>query len=119
MKTDVLIAGAGPVGLSLALELANHGVRSVVIERKYQNAPTTVRCNHVSSRSMEFFRKNGFADAVRSAGLPPTMRKIALTAHRLRARNSRASRSLPVATVLQPRILASMPTGPRPNHRSV
>jgi 2-polyprenyl-6-methoxyphenol hydroxylase-like FAD-dependent oxidoreductase len=70
MKTDVVIAGAGPVGLSLALELANHGVRSVVIERKVMNAPTTVRCNHVSSRSMEFFRKNGFADAVRSAGMP-------------------------------------------------
>ena len=70
MKTSVVIAGAGPVGLSLALELANHGVRSIVIERKAKNAPTTVRCNHVSSRSMEFFRKNGFASAVRSAGLP-------------------------------------------------
>jgi 2-polyprenyl-6-methoxyphenol hydroxylase-like FAD-dependent oxidoreductase len=70
MKTDVVIAGAGPVGLSLALELSNHGVKSVVIERKAKNAPTTVRCNHVSSRSMEFFRKNGFADAVRKVGLP-------------------------------------------------
>ena len=70
MKTDVLIAGAGPVGLSLALELANHGVRSVVLERKAKNAKTTVRCNHVSSRSMEFFRKNGLADLVRSVGLP-------------------------------------------------
>ncbi len=70
MKTDVVIAGAGPVGLSLALELSNHGVKSVVIERKVKNAPTTVRCNHVSSRSMEFFRKNGFADAVRHTGLP-------------------------------------------------
>lgn len=70
MKTDVLIAGAGPVGLSLALELANHGVKSIVIERKAKNAPTTVRCNHVSSRTMEFFRKNGFADKVRKTGLP-------------------------------------------------
>mgnify|MGYP003638771579 CR=1 FL=1 len=70
MRTDVVIAGAGPVGLSLALELSNHGVRSIVIERKAMNAPTTVRCNHVSSRSMEFFRKNGFADAVRNAGMP-------------------------------------------------
>jgi 2-polyprenyl-6-methoxyphenol hydroxylase-like FAD-dependent oxidoreductase len=70
MKTDVVIVGAGPVGLSLALELSNHGVKSIVIERKAKNAPTTVRCNHVSSRSMEFFRKNGFAKAVRSVGLP-------------------------------------------------
>jgi 2-polyprenyl-6-methoxyphenol hydroxylase-like FAD-dependent oxidoreductase len=70
MKADVIIVGAGPVGLSLALELSNHGVSSIVIERKAKNAPTTVRCNHVSSRSMEFFRKNGFADAVRSVGLP-------------------------------------------------
>ncbi len=70
MKADVVIAGAGPVGLSLALELSNHGVRSIVIERKSKNAPTTVRCNHVSSRSMEFFRKNGLANAVRGAGLP-------------------------------------------------
>ena len=70
MRADVVIAGAGPVGLSLALELSNHGVSSIVIERKAMNASTTVRCNHVSSRSMEFFRKNGFADAVRAAGLP-------------------------------------------------
>jgi 2-polyprenyl-6-methoxyphenol hydroxylase-like FAD-dependent oxidoreductase len=70
MQTDVLIAGAGPVGLSLALELSNHGVRSIVLERKAKNAPTTVRCNHVSSRSMEFFRKNGIAKTVRSVGMP-------------------------------------------------
>lgn len=70
MQTDVVIAGAGPVGLSLALELANHGVNSIVLERNAKNAATTVRCNHVSSRSMEFFRKNGFADQVRKAGLP-------------------------------------------------
>ena len=70
MKTDVLIAGAGPAGLSLALELANHSVRSIVVERKAKNESTTVRCNHVSSRTMEFFRKNGFADKVRATGLP-------------------------------------------------
>ena len=70
MKRDVLIVGAGPVGLSLALELANHGVCSIVLERKAKDASTTVRCNHVSSRSMEFFRRNGFADQVRGVGLP-------------------------------------------------
>ncbi len=70
MKTDVLIVGAGPVGLSLALELANHAISSIVLERKAKGATTTVRCNHVSSRSMEFFRKCGFADRVRNVGLP-------------------------------------------------
>ncbi len=70
MKTDVLIVGAGPVGLSLALELAHHGVRSVVVERRARGDVVTVRCNHISSRSMEFFRRHGLADRVRQTGLP-------------------------------------------------
>ncbi len=70
METDVLIVGAGPVGLCLALELSNQGVRSIVVERNAAHAVTTVRCNHVASRTMEFFRRNGIADAVRRTGLP-------------------------------------------------
>ena len=31
-RHPVLIVGAGPIGLALALELANHGVRSVVLD---------------------------------------------------------------------------------------
>ncbi|MCB1395078.1 MAG: FAD-dependent oxidoreductase [Rhodobacter sp.] len=70
MKTDVLIVGAGPVGLSLALELAHHGVRSVVVEQRAKGGFMTVRCNHISSRSMEFFRRHGLADTIRQTGLP-------------------------------------------------
>ena len=70
MRSDVLIIGAGPVGLSLALELSMQGVHSIVVERRSNGENTTVRCNHVSSRSMEFFRRHGFASVVRQSGLP-------------------------------------------------
>lgn len=39
MVLPVLIVGAGPVGATLALELAGHGVRSLVAERSM--APST------------------------------------------------------------------------------
>ncbi|MEZ5657137.1 MAG: FAD-dependent monooxygenase [Burkholderiaceae bacterium] len=68
---DVAIVGAGPVGLTLAMALARYGVRATVFESRAQGEPTTVRCNHVSSRSMEVFRWLGIAAAVREAGLPP------------------------------------------------
>ncbi|MEZ5652842.1 MAG: FAD-dependent monooxygenase [Burkholderiaceae bacterium] len=67
---DVAIVGAGPVGLTLAMALARYGVRSTVFESRAEGEPTTVRCNHVSSRSMEVFRWLGIAAAVRDAGLP-------------------------------------------------
>ena len=38
-KTPVLIAGGGPVGLTLALELQHHGVDAIVVERN----PNTTR----------------------------------------------------------------------------
>lgn len=65
-----MIVGAGPVGLCLALDLAQRGVTCVVIERRHAGEPPSVKCNHVSSRSMELFRRLGFANAVRAAGLP-------------------------------------------------
>jgi 2-polyprenyl-6-methoxyphenol hydroxylase-like FAD-dependent oxidoreductase len=38
IETPVLIAGGGPVGMTLALNLARYGIRSIVVER---NATTT------------------------------------------------------------------------------
>jgi 2-polyprenyl-6-methoxyphenol hydroxylase-like FAD-dependent oxidoreductase len=65
----VLIAGAGPVGMTLALDLASHGVEATLLEA----AATTTdnpRCNTTNARSMEYYRRLGLADAIRRAGLP-------------------------------------------------
>ncbi|UHL62692.1 FAD-dependent oxidoreductase [Paralcaligenes sp. KSB-10] len=70
IKTSVLIAGAGPVGLVLAMELAAQGVSALIIEPRERLEPPNVKCNHVSARSMEIFRRLGVAAIVRDAGLP-------------------------------------------------
>ncbi|MBO1113041.1 FAD-dependent oxidoreductase [Bordetella petrii] len=68
--TGVLIAGAGPVGLVLAMELAARGIDVTVLEPRQRLEPPNVKCNHVSARSMEILRRLGVAGAVRQAGLP-------------------------------------------------
>jgi 2-polyprenyl-6-methoxyphenol hydroxylase-like FAD-dependent oxidoreductase len=67
--TEVLIVGAGPVGLVLAIDLGQKGVRCTLIERKDapQFLPKMERCN---ARTMEIFRRMGLAEKVRAAGLP-------------------------------------------------
>jgi 2-polyprenyl-6-methoxyphenol hydroxylase-like FAD-dependent oxidoreductase len=70
MDADVLIAGAGPVGLTLAMALASGGVRVAVAEPRRFAEPPNVKCNHVSARSMEIFRRLGLAQTLRNAGLP-------------------------------------------------
>lgn len=65
------IVGAGPVGLSLALDLAWRGIGVTVLERRARGEPPSVKCNHVAARTMEAFRRLGIARAVREApGLP-------------------------------------------------
>ena len=58
------------MGLTLAMDLAHRGIDCLVIERRRAGEPPSVKCNHVSSRSMETFRRLRFADEVRAAGLP-------------------------------------------------
>jgi len=70
LKTQVLIVGAGPVGLTLALDLASRGVDVVIAELREAGEPPSVKCNHVSARSMEIFRRLGIAKTLRDAGLP-------------------------------------------------
>ena len=69
-ESDVIVVGAGPVGLTLAMDLAQRGTRVTVLEQRERGEPPSVKCNHVSARSMELFRRLGFVDKVRNAGLP-------------------------------------------------
>jgi len=69
-STEVLIAGGGPFGLMLALELGKRGVRCLLVEPKPGTAYNP-QANATQARTMEHFRRHGFADAVRAQGLPP------------------------------------------------
>lgn len=70
LEADVLIVGAGPVGLTLAMDLASHGLSVIICETRRFAEPPSVKCNHVSSRTMEQFRRLGVAHKLRDAGLP-------------------------------------------------
>jgi len=70
LDAQVLIIGAGPVGLTMAMDLAQRGVPVTVLEQRRFGEPPSVKCNHVSSRTMEQFRRLGVAAKLRGAGLP-------------------------------------------------
>ena len=70
LTCDVLIVGAGPVGLTLAMDLAGRGLRVVIAEMRHYMEPPNVKCNHVAARTMEQFRRLGVAQKLRDAGLP-------------------------------------------------
>lgn len=66
-STDVLIAGAGPTGLVLALWLLKQGVRIQIIDVAAEPG-TTSRALAVQSRTLELYRQLDLAQAVIAAG---------------------------------------------------
>lgn len=71
IRASVIIIGAGPVGMTLALDLASRGLEVAVIEQRPDDAPPRQRCNHLAARTLEIFRRLGVAADIRDAGLPP------------------------------------------------
>ncbi len=71
---DVVVVGAEPVGLTLAIDLAARGVDVTALETRHAGEPPNVKCNQVSARSMEIFRRLGIAEGIRAAGLPAEYR---------------------------------------------
>ena len=70
LQVDVLIAGGGPCGLMLANELGRRGIRCLLVDRKPGTA-FNPQANATQARTMEHFRRLGFAHRVRALGLPP------------------------------------------------
>ncbi|HET7850175.1 MAG TPA: FAD-dependent oxidoreductase [Pseudolabrys sp.] len=70
LKAKVLVVGAGPVGLTLALDLAQRGIEVTVVECRAAHQPPPVKCNQISARSMEIFRRLGLSHKLRALGLP-------------------------------------------------
>lgn len=64
---DVAIAGAGPTGLLLAIELAMRGVRVTVLERQSER-PTFNRAFNLNSRSLEILDRRGIVDRFLAEG---------------------------------------------------
>src|SRR4029077_10788973 len=64
----VLIAGGGPVGMTLACELARRGIACMLVER---NATTTryPKMDITNARSMELFRRLALVDGLRSVAV--------------------------------------------------
>ena len=53
VDVEVLIVGAGPVGLTLAIDLAWRGIDVTVVETRAAAEPPEPKCNHVAARTME------------------------------------------------------------------
>ena len=67
----VAIVGGGPVGMTLALELARYGTPSVILqERNTESEGSRAAC--ISRRSQEIFTRIGMGEAFDAVALPWT-----------------------------------------------
>ncbi|HVX11338.1 MAG TPA: FAD-dependent monooxygenase [Pirellulales bacterium] len=64
---DALVVGAGPTGLTMAIELARHGLRPRIIDKSPQPSQTS-KALAVHARTLEFFDRIGIADQALAEG---------------------------------------------------
>jgi 2-polyprenyl-6-methoxyphenol hydroxylase-like FAD-dependent oxidoreductase len=63
---QVIVAGGGPVGMTVAIELASRGISTLVVEPRAKDDYAVARVNLTNARSMEHFRRHGIADKLRA-----------------------------------------------------
>jgi len=69
-QTPILIAGGGPVGLTLSIILAHFGVDCVLLERN-QDTTQHPKMDITNGRTMEIFRRLGLSEKIITAGVDP------------------------------------------------
>jgi len=67
---DVVIVGGGPCGLTLAIELGRRGISTILLEER-TDPSRFPSANATQARTMEHYRRLGFAEKIRAEGLPP------------------------------------------------
>ena len=67
LNSDVIVVGAGPVGLMAAGELAGAGIRCIVLERRSEESNLT-RAFAVNARTLELLDARGVADELVGRG---------------------------------------------------
>jgi 2-polyprenyl-6-methoxyphenol hydroxylase-like FAD-dependent oxidoreductase len=75
MDADVLVAGAGPTGLTLALDLARRGLRVRIVD-KADRFSVGSRGDGISPRTLEVFEDLGMLDEVISAGISAPLTRV-------------------------------------------
>ena len=70
IQTQVLVCGAGPVGLSLAIELGLRGIAVTLVEQRSRTGAQP-RAKTTNARSMQHMRRWGIAEALRAAAPLP------------------------------------------------
>jgi len=75
MKTEAIIIGAGPVGLTLALELARYGIKVRIIDKKSKPSKES-RALGVMPRTLELLEKSSVAELIVQKGNPLQAIKI-------------------------------------------
>lgn len=68
ITTDVLIVGAGPTGLAMAVQLIRHGVNFEIVDSKEGTTPFS-RAIGVQARTLEIYEQIGLAQPLIHAGI--------------------------------------------------
>lgn len=68
LDTDVLIVGAGPTGLTAAIELARRGIRVRIVDKVMARPYAESRAEGLHAKSLEIFERQGLLAPVLEHG---------------------------------------------------